>query len=356
MPCRGGEPTPGGRSSSSSRAARGCASSRPSWIRGPFGRWSAPSTRSNGAAMRSRRGLPRLRRARPHSARDEQAPAAPRSAAAEWVRADLADGRGLRKALEGCDIVVHLASLPYRGPRTRAVDVRGTARLAAAAGDAGVAHLIYTSIVGVDAIPWRYFRWKLEAESVVRAAPLRWSILRATQFYPLIDAVLRASARLPLMVEPGAAPGMPVDPLDVAELPVRAIEQGPTARIDEFAGPEVLSFAELAEYGLRPAGCRREGPPSRADPGTAWAGTPRRRGATARRRTRFQNLEDKARAPLRAASPDGGRTRVRLRPTTASDLDYVLGSRHIRTLRRSSSAGPGNDISSPWPPRTLRTS
>jgi uncharacterized protein YbjT (DUF2867 family) len=186
--------------------------------------------------------------ARGHTVRGmNRRPPPPRSAAAEWVRADLADGRGL-------------ASLPYRGPRTRAVDVRGTARLAAAAGDAGVAHLIYTSIVGVDAIPWRYFRWKLEAESVVRAAPLRWSILRATQFYPLIDAVFRASARLPLMVEPGAAPGMPVDPLDVAKRPVRAIEQGPTARIDEFAGPEVLSFAELAEYGLRPAGCRREGP------------------------------------------------------------------------------------------------
>lgn len=106
-----------------------------------------------------------------------------RSAAAEWALADLAAGRGLREALEGCDVIVHLASRPYRGPRTRAVDVRGTARLATAAADAGIAHLIYTSIVGIDAIPWRYFRVKLEAEGVVRAAPLRWSILRATQFY-----------------------------------------------------------------------------------------------------------------------------------------------------------------------------
>lgn len=264
--------------------------------------------------------------ARGHTVRGmNRRPPPPRSAAAEWVRADLADGRGLRKALEGCDAVVHLAWLPHRGPRTRAVDVRGTARLAAAAGDAGVAHLIYTSIVGVDAIPWRYFRWKLEAESVVRAALLRWSILRATQFYPLIDAVLRASARLPLMVEPGAAPGRPVDPLDVAKRLVRAIEQGPTARIDEFAGPEVLSFAELAALWASARGLPTRRPPSRADPGTARPGTPRRRGATARRRTRLQNLEDKARAPPRAASPDGRRGWVRLRPTTASDLDHVLG-------------------------------
>jgi uncharacterized protein YbjT (DUF2867 family) len=177
-----------------------------------------------------------------------------RSAAAEWARADLADGRGLREALEGCDVVVHLASRPYRGPRTRAVDVRGTATLAAAAADAGIAHLIYTSIVGVDAIPWRYFRVKLEAEGVVRAAPLRWSILRATQFYPLIDEALRAWARLPLMVGPGAVPGMPVDPLDVAARLVRADRGGTNGAVEEFTGPEVLRFAELADQWLSARG------------------------------------------------------------------------------------------------------
>jgi uncharacterized protein YbjT (DUF2867 family) len=71
---------------------------------------------------------------------------------------------------------------------------------------------------------------------------------------PLIDEALRAWARLPLMVGPGAVPGMPVDPLDVAARLVRAMEEGPTARVEEFAGPEVLSFAELADQGLSARG------------------------------------------------------------------------------------------------------
>jgi uncharacterized protein YbjT (DUF2867 family) len=107
-----------------------------------------------------------VRRAQPCGARDEQAPTA-------------AFGRRSRAATSSSTS----PRVPSAGPRTRAVDVRGTARLATDAGDAGIAHLIYTSIVGIDAIPWRYFRVKLEAEGVVRAAPLRWSILRATQFY-----------------------------------------------------------------------------------------------------------------------------------------------------------------------------
>ena len=40
--------------------------------------------------------------------------------------------------------------------------------------------MIYTSIVGVDAIPWPYFRKKLAAEGRLRTGPVPWSILRAT--------------------------------------------------------------------------------------------------------------------------------------------------------------------------------
>ena len=60
-------------------------------------------------------------------------------AQAEWARADLASGAGLGQAVAGADVVLHLASLPYRGRRTDAVDVEGTSRLAEAAGQAGPA-------------------------------------------------------------------------------------------------------------------------------------------------------------------------------------------------------------------------
>ena len=115
-----------------------------------------------------------------------------------WVRGDLATGGGLAPALGDVETVVHLASAPYRRGYTREVDVEGTRRLTAAARSAGVRHLLYVSIVGADRVPWGYFRIKVEAEQIVRSSGPAWTVLRATQFYSLLDKALRAAARLPV--------------------------------------------------------------------------------------------------------------------------------------------------------------
>ena len=174
--------------------------------------------------------------------------------AAEWMVADLANGAGLAAALAGVDVVLHLASLPYRGRRTTLVDVVGTRRLVEAAGHAGVAHVVYTSIVGVETIPWPYFRKKLAAEEEVRGGPVPWSIIRATQFYPLLDAVLSAAARLRVFPGPAGVIGRPVDPHDVAGRLIAAVDFGPSMDITEFAGPEVLSFADIVAQWLEATG------------------------------------------------------------------------------------------------------
>jgi uncharacterized protein YbjT (DUF2867 family) len=164
----------------------------------------------------------------------------------EWARADLATGEGLAAAVDGIEVVAHLASSPYRGRYTDQVDVEGTGRLVSAARGAGVRHLLYTSIVGVDRIPWPYFRRKFAAEQRVKDGGAPWSILRATQFHTLIDAALRAVSRLPVLLGPAGMPGQPVDPGDVAERLVVQIADGPSHRVAEFGGPHVFTFAELA--------------------------------------------------------------------------------------------------------------
>jgi uncharacterized protein YbjT (DUF2867 family) len=45
-----------------------------------------------------------------------------------------------------------------------------------------VEHLLYASIVGIDRVPWPYFRRKLAAEALVESGGMGWSIVRATQF------------------------------------------------------------------------------------------------------------------------------------------------------------------------------
>ena len=67
------------------------------------------------------------------------------------VRGDLSTGEGVDKAVRGIDAIVHGASSPFR--KTHQTEVGGTERLIRAAVRAGVSHLVYVSIVGVDRNP-----------------------------------------------------------------------------------------------------------------------------------------------------------------------------------------------------------
>ena len=81
-------------------------------------------------------------------------PALPGGAAA--VRGDLSTGAGVAQAVERADAVLHAAS--NTGLGLGRGDVEATRRLLDAALGAGVAHLLYVSIVGIDRIPLGYFR------------------------------------------------------------------------------------------------------------------------------------------------------------------------------------------------------
>src|SRR5215218_9608288 len=172
----------------------------------------------------------------------------------EWIRGDLATGAGIAKALAGSQTVIHAATLSpaalrgYPMPKDlwsspSSVDRDGTARLLKQAGAAGVNHLIYVSIVGIDKPRVPYLRRKLEAEDLVRQGPVPWSIARAAQFYWLLDRMLGKMARLPIVPLPDMAVE-PVDTSDFADYVVEAVGRGPSGRLADFGGPEVLPLAE----------------------------------------------------------------------------------------------------------------
>lgn len=124
---------------------------------------------------------------------------------------DLRDGKGLDAALEGAATVVHCASSPTGG------DERAARRLIDAAGRAGVTHLAYISIVGVDRVPLGYYRTKLAVEGLVERSGLGWTILRTTQFHDLAVRLLEGSARLPFLPVPAGVPDQPIEVREVAE-------------------------------------------------------------------------------------------------------------------------------------------
>lgn len=189
------------------------------------------------------------RRARP----DDAPPAR------EWARMDLETGAGVREALDGVDAVIHAASDPRRHA---IVDVEGTRRLAEAARAAGTAHLVYVSIVGIDRIPFAYYRSKLAAEQVVAASGVPHSILRITQFHSFVQTMLAGLARTPLVLPvPAGFRFQSVDTGEAADRLIRAVQDGPGGRLRDFGGPEVLAFGEMAAAWKDARGIRKPAVP-----------------------------------------------------------------------------------------------
>jgi uncharacterized protein YbjT (DUF2867 family) len=151
---------------------------------------------------------------------------------------DLITGEGLERAVGGVDTIVHCASSPFR--KARQTDVEGTKRLLAIAAGAGVSHLVYISIVGIDRVQsYPYYRVKLETERVIEGSPVPHTILRATQFYDLVLMAVRALTRLPVVPVPEGLLGQPIDTGEVADRMVELALGAPSGRVPDVGGPVV---------------------------------------------------------------------------------------------------------------------
>lgn len=167
-----------------------------------------------------------------------------------WAVGDLASGAGITDAVDGVATVIHCAT-SNRG------DAAATRRLADAAKAAGVTHLLYISIVGIDAIPMFYYQAKLDAEKVVGGSGVPWTILRATQFHDLVATMSSAQRRLPVVF---ALSGVRFQPIDTGAVADRLTELAlaPAAgRVPDIGGPEVRTSADLARAYLDTTGRRR---------------------------------------------------------------------------------------------------
>jgi uncharacterized protein YbjT (DUF2867 family) len=167
-----------------------------------------------------------------------------RGAGPGGIRGDLATGRDLDTALAGAEVVVHAATDPRGDPWQ--VDVAGTRRLVQAVDRDRLRHLVYVSIVGVDRIPWGYYRAKFAAEQVLLASALPVTLLRVTQFHEFVDSMLDTARRGPVLPVPMGWRVQPVDVGDVAEHLADVVGRPPANGVVEFGGPEEVAAADLA--------------------------------------------------------------------------------------------------------------
>jgi len=190
-----------------------------------------------------------------HTVRVLSRRARPSDATTEWSQGDMETDAGLGEAVAGADIVVHAAT----GGGTRAkADVPGTRNLLAACKGARTPHFFYISIVGIEKIPLGYYKVKLECERLIEASGVSWSNLRATQFHQLMDGFLRMFSRVPFVLPvPKSFKFQPIDTTEVADRMVEHAPNGPSGRLPDIGGPEVLTFGDLARAWLRASGKRR---------------------------------------------------------------------------------------------------
>ena len=166
------------------------------------------------------------------------------------VVGDLRSGVGIREAVAGVDTVLHLATRNGRG------DVAPTRTLLEACRSAGVRHLIYTSIVGVDRIPLGYYREKLAIEGLVASSGIPHTILRATQFHALFARLFSGQRHLPVILAPRFSL-QPIATEDVATRLVELARADAAGRVLDIGGPEQLPAVELAVQWERAASVRR---------------------------------------------------------------------------------------------------
>ncbi|NIH87997.1 SDR family oxidoreductase [Amycolatopsis granulosa] len=177
--------------------------------------------------------------------------AAPAGTPYSWYTGDLRTADSLDAAVAGAGAIVHCATT--LGTK----DATTTRTLVEAARRAGVPHVVYISIVGVDRIPLPYYRAKLAAEEAVIASGLPWTVLRATQFHDLLFRGLEVQRRLPVVLHPAGFRFQPVDSREVAQRLAGLALGDPAGRAPDMGGSEVRDATDLARIYLRARNRRR---------------------------------------------------------------------------------------------------
>ena len=182
------------------------------------------------------------------------------------VEGDPLDPRELDARMRGATAVVNLIGiLNEHGRETFAsVHVEGPRKIVDACTRAGVARLVHMSAINADpAGPSRYLRSKGEAEAIVTASGLAWTIFRPSVIFGREDAFLNLFAKLlrlfpALALASPDAKFAPVHVGDVAHCFAHALDDDATiGQRYNLCGPDVYTLEQLVRFVGEQTGRRR---------------------------------------------------------------------------------------------------
>ena len=164
--------------------------------------------------------------------------------------ADIITGKGLEAAVADANVIINLTNSPTFDNASIAFFQTSMDNLLAASEKGGVGHFVILSIVGADQVPeLDYFRAKVLQENILKAGPIPYSIIRATQFMEFMDATLAmttdgGTVRLP------RTPIQPIAASDISGIVAEVAVGSPLNGVVNIAGPDVYPLDELGRLTL----------------------------------------------------------------------------------------------------------
>lgn len=168
-------------------------------------------------------------------------------------------GEGLNQVLGDVDVVVDVTNSPsFEDEAVMHFFRASTQNLLAACARAGVRHLVALLVVGSERVPESgYFRAKIVQEDLIKAGPVPYTIVRATQFFEFLPAIAQTNTEGQTVRLPSALL-QPIASADVAAELARVAQQAPLNATCEVAGPQAYPLDELVQQVLRARGDGRE--------------------------------------------------------------------------------------------------
>jgi uncharacterized protein YbjT (DUF2867 family) len=155
-------------------------------------------------------------------------------------------GDGLAEALNGAQVVVDVANAPSWEDNAVLEFFETSGRhLLAAEAAAGVGHHVALSVVGTERLlSSGYFRAKMAQENLIKASPIPYTIVRATQFFEFTAGIAQTATEGETVRLPPAMM-QPIVSDDVAACVAEVALEQPLNGMIEVAGPEPIRMDEL---------------------------------------------------------------------------------------------------------------
>lgn len=155
-------------------------------------------------------------------------------------------GEGLSPALVGAQVVVDVSNSPsFEDEAVMHFFRASTQNLLTACARAGVRHFVALSVVGSERVPDSgYFRAKVAQEALIKAGPVSYTLVRATQFFEFLMSIAHVGTVGNTVPLP-SAPLQPIAAADVAAALADVAVQPPLNGTCEVAGPEAVPLDAL---------------------------------------------------------------------------------------------------------------